>query len=74
LGKQELADAAVKVLAANYPDYPSLDSNGNFDYDARMLAPTDTFLSKLTFGWVSRNIQPGFDTRQIYNRAAQEES
>ena len=43
LGKQELADDAVKVLAANYPEYPSLDSEGNFDYDGRMLAPTDSF-------------------------------
>ena len=74
LGKQELANDAVKVLAANYPDYPSLKDDGTFDYDGRMLAPTDSFLSKLTFGWISRNVQPGFDTRKIYNRAVREDS
>lgn len=74
LGKHELADDAVKVLAANYPDYPTLKKDGSFDYDSRMLAPTDSFLSKLTFGWISRNIQPGFDTRKIYNRVAREDS
>jgi outer membrane protein assembly factor BamD len=74
LGKQDLADNSVKVLAANYPDYPSLDESGNFDYDSRMLAPTNTFLSRLTFGMITRNTPPGFDTRKIYNRVAREDS
>ena len=74
LGKQELADNAVKVLAANYPDYPSLDEGGNFDYNRRMLAPTNSLLSKLTFGFIARNTPPGFDTRKVYNRVVREES
>lgn len=74
LGKQDLADHAVQVLAANYPDYPSLDENGNFDYNSRMLTPTNTFLSRLTFGMIARNTPPGFDTRKIYNRVAREDS
>ncbi|MCS5587248.1 MAG: outer membrane protein assembly factor BamD [Porticoccaceae bacterium] len=73
LGKQQLADNAVKVLAANYPGYPSLDESGNFDYDSRMLNPSNSFLSKLTLGLIAQVAPPAFDTRMIYNKAAQQD-
>ncbi|MDE0842001.1 MAG: outer membrane protein assembly factor BamD [Porticoccaceae bacterium] len=68
LDMQDLSANAVRVMAANYPDYPQLDKNGTFDFNARMLSKGDSFLSKITLGMISRAEPPAFDTRNIYNR------
>ena len=68
LGMQELSDNAVRVMLANYPNYPQLDANGAFDFEARMLSKGDSMLSKITLGLISRAEPPAFDTRNIYNR------
>lgn len=69
LGKHEQADNAAKVLAANYPDYPSLDADGNFDFDSKLFETSDPLLSKLTLGLIDRDTPPSFDTRKLYNPA-----
>lgn len=73
LGKQDLADNATKVMAANYPEHPSLDETGAFDYDKRLLKTNDSFLGTLTFGLIKRPQPPAFDSRYIYNKAVREE-
>ena len=73
LGKQQLADNAVEVLTINYPDYPSLDEQGNFDYTSRMLNTSNSFLDKLTLGLVESAMPPAFDTRMLYNKVAQQD-
>ncbi|MDA9825953.1 outer membrane protein assembly factor BamD [Porticoccaceae bacterium] len=72
LEMQELADNAIKVLVANYPEYPSLDANGAFDYDKRLLSAENSMLGKITFGLIDRVQPPAFDSRHIYNRVARE--
>ncbi|OUU39486.1 MAG: outer membrane protein assembly factor BamD [Cellvibrionales bacterium TMED49] len=66
LGMSELSDNAVRVLVANFPDYPQLDAEGNFDFNARLLSQADSLLDKITFGRISRGEPPAFDTRNIY--------
>jgi hypothetical protein len=69
LEMQELADNSVKVLAANYPEYPSLDEDGQFDFDQRIIGNEDSFLDKVSFGLLKRIKPPAFDTRTIYDKA-----
>jgi len=72
LEMQELADNSVKVLAANYPEHPSLDLNGQFDFDQRLIGNEDSFLDKVSFGLLKRIKPPAFDTRTIYDKATRE--
>lgn len=67
LGQHEHAENAVKVLAANYPDYPYLDADGNFDFDSKLFATGDSLLGKLSLGLIDRDSPPNFDTRVRYN-------
>ena len=72
LGMQELSDHAVEVLAANYPEHPSLNQSGEFDFDKRLVGSGDSFLGKITFGLIERLQPPAFDSRAIYNRSVRE--
>ena len=72
LEMQELADNSVKVLAANYPEHPSLDLNGQFDFDQLLIGNEDSFLDKVSFGLLKRIKPPAFDTRTIYDKATRE--
>ena len=72
LEMQELADNAVKVLVANYPEHPSLDANGLFDYDKRLLGAENSMLGKISFGLIDRVQPPAFDSRHIYNKVTRE--
>lgn len=69
----ELAEDATSLLAANYPNYPLLDSEGNFKYqdDPHYLEPT--WLNKVTLGLYDRPEPPRFDTRHIYNERYRED-
>jgi len=68
----ELAEHAVTVLAANHPEYPSLNENGEFDYEKRLLESGNSVLEKMTFGLIKQDQPPAFDTRQMYNKAARD--
>lgn len=72
LEMQELSDNAVAVMAANYPEHPSLMEDGSFDYDRRLLDAENSFLSKITFGLVDRSQPPAFDTRYLYDRTTRD--
>jgi len=73
MGKQSLADNAVEVLATNYPDYPLLDENNQFEYDNRMLYPSNWLLHKLIPSLVTQTKPPAFDTRVLYNKITQQD-
>ena len=64
--KDELAKNAIKVLAANFPDYPQLNGD-KFDFDRRSLFPSNWLLNKLPVNLTSNVIPPAFDTRSYYN-------
>lgn len=66
MGKDELADNAIKVLETNFPDYPQLNDDG-FDFDSRTLFPSNWFLRKIKTNFTAQVIPPAFDTRRQYN-------
>ncbi len=72
LEMKELADNSVEVLVANYPEHPSLDSNGQFDFERRLLADQDSWLDKLSFGVLKRIKPPSFDSRSVYDKVTRE--
>lgn len=69
MGKKELADNAVNVLATNFPDYPQLTDDG-FDFDKRVLFPSNWLLKRLPKLLSSKVIPPAFDTRSYYNNSS----
>ena len=72
LEMKELADNSVEVLVANYPEHPSLDSNGQFDFERRLSADQDSWLDKLSFGVLKRIKPPSFDSRSVYDKVTRE--
>ena len=72
LEMKELADNSVEVLVANYPEHPSLDSNGQFDFERRLLAHQDSWLDKLSFGVLKRIKPPSFDSRSVYDKVTRD--
>jgi|TARA_B110000503_G_scaffold22602_1_gene35060 outer membrane protein assembly factor BamD len=72
LQMQDLADNAVKILAANYPEHPSLDENGSFDFERKLLVSQDSWLDKASFGVLKRAKPPSFDSRMIYDKMTRE--
>ena len=72
LEMKELADNSVEVLVANYPEHPSLDSNGQFDFERRLLADQYSWLDKLSFGVLKRIKPPSFDSRAVFDKVTRE--
>jgi len=72
LEMQELADNSVKILAANYPEHPSLDENGVFDFERRLLETQGSWVEKLSFGLLKQAQPPKFDSRIIYDKMTRE--
>lgn len=66
LDMQELADAAVKVLALNYPEHPALNKDGSFNYQHN-LKKGRSWLSYLTLGLLDKRPFVKFDSREVFN-------
>lgn len=67
LGRDELAEDAVQVLATNFPEYPALSDSGEFDQEYYLRNDDRGWFSILTLGLFERAELDGFDTRSIYN-------
>lgn len=71
LGLNDLSADTIKVLAANYPDYPAFDKDGTFLYQGLDTADDSrTWLRRLTFGLYDTTRPPYFDTRALYDPTA----
>ncbi|TGD71571.1 outer membrane protein assembly factor BamD [Mangrovimicrobium sediminis] len=66
LGMNDLAQDTIDVLARNFPDYPNLDEDGNFDSVYTLDGLQRNWLNKLTFGLFFPPEPPQFDTRRMY--------
>ena len=64
LGIDDLADDGVRVLAMNFPDYPSFDKNGNFSGPSS--PQSSRLISRLTLGAIPPPSLT-FDTRHLNN-------
>ncbi len=69
IGKDDLSRDAVAVLAANFPAYPSLDNQGNFDYQGVSINEDISWLRVITLGLYDSRVPPRYDTRDRYNPA-----
>ena len=63
LGMDDLANESIKVLAANYPDYPAFDKNGQFESGYSSDGAASSWVNKLSFGVFDPPRPPQFDTR-----------
>lgn len=68
LGLDDLSDQALLVLKANYPTYPYIDKDGNFEYQDNMREEKRSWLNIATAGLLGHSEPPGFDTRPLYAR------
>jgi outer membrane protein assembly factor BamD len=61
LGMNELAQESITVLATNYPDYPALKNNGEFDSDYNLEGIQRSWMNKASFGLFDPPQPPQFD-------------
>ena len=67
IGKDDLSRSAIEVLAANFPDYPAFDKEGNFKYQGVSLDEDQSIATILTLGLFDGQKPPHYDTRYKYN-------
>jgi outer membrane protein assembly factor BamD len=67
LGMQDLGQNSLEVLRLNYPDYPALNIDGEFNYQYYVKDVTSV-IGLATFGLIDYSKPPGFDTRNLYGR------
>ncbi len=70
MGRDELAESAVQVLALNFPEHPALNDRGEFDQKYILGAKPRGLMSYLTLGIFDRAESRGFDSRDIYDQAS----
>lgn len=63
LGMNELAQESIKVLAANYPDYPALNEQGEFISNYNLEGVQRSWMNKVSFGLFDAPQPPQFDHR-----------
>ena len=68
LGLNDLSQASIAVLQANYPEYPAFDNKEAFNFSyATGSAVTSAWIKTLSLGLFNKVPAPKFDTRNIYN-------
>lgn len=70
MGLYDLSDQALVILKANYPTYPYLDKDGNFEYQTDLQNEKRSWLNIATAGLLGKSEQAGFDTRALYAKEA----
>lgn len=66
LGLNDLSNDSIRVLKANFPDYPAFDREGNFNFQYK-LKNSPSLLSRLSLGFFDKQRPPTYDTRSKYN-------
>jgi outer membrane protein assembly factor BamD len=66
MGLYDLSDQALVILKANYPTYPYLDKDGNFEYQTDLQNEKRSWLNIATAGLLGQSEHAGFDTRALY--------
>jgi outer membrane protein assembly factor BamD len=67
LGMQDRADELVIVLRTNYPEYPALNPQGDFNYDYAAKNQYSNWFGIITLGLFTKHDNIGFDTRKLYD-------
>lgn len=71
LGLDDLSANSLAVLKANYPQYPYLNAQGEFQYQENPHEIHRSWLNILTVGLLGQSSEIGFDTREIYGNEQQ---
>jgi len=66
LGLNDLANNSLLVLKSNFPDHPSLDTDGNFIDKFTVAAEQTSLINRATFGLFDNKPPPTFDNRADY--------
>ncbi|HSC75359.1 MAG TPA: outer membrane protein assembly factor BamD [Pseudomonadales bacterium] len=72
LGLDDLSEQALVILKANYPTYPYLDKDGNFEYQDDLENEKRDWLNIATAGLLGHSEPAGFDTRKLYAKEAKD--
>jgi outer membrane protein assembly factor BamD len=67
LGMQDRSKEVLEVLRTNYPNFPALNKNGDFDYDYAFENHERNLMGTLTLGLFTKQETYGFDTRELYD-------
>ncbi len=67
LGMHDRSKEVLEVLRTNYPNFPALSKNGEFDYDYAFENHERNLLGTLTLGLFTKQETIGFDTRELYD-------
>ena len=57
----------LNILRTNYPNFPALNKDGQFDYEYANHNDDRNLFGTLTFGLFTKRDTIGFDTREIYD-------
>ncbi|CAA0097283.1 Outer membrane protein assembly factor BamD [Halioglobus japonicus] len=63
LGMKDLAQESITVLAANYPNYPAINKQGQFVSNYTMDGEQNSWINKASFGLFDPPSPPQFDHR-----------
>ena len=63
LGMKDLAQESITVLAANYPNYPAINKQGQFVSNYTMDGEQNSWINKVSFGLFDPPTPPQFDHR-----------
>ena len=67
LGLDDLTENPLQVLRENYPEHPSINEDGTFNYK-QSLSDSRGILDRLSFGLIKRESPPKFDSRETFDR------
>ena len=67
LDMQDRADEILGILRTNYPNFPALSKNGEFDYEYANHNDDRNLFGMMTFGLFTKHDTIGFDTREVYD-------
>jgi outer membrane protein assembly factor BamD len=63
----DLSGEAAKLLAQNYPNHTSLNSDGRFKYQEKSVSIERSWTNTLTAGLFDKPESIDFDTRHLFN-------
>ena len=68
LNLDDLIENPLQILNKNYPEHPSLNDDGTFNFDHAVANSNRGILDRLSLGLIQRENPPKFDTREIFDK------
>ena len=68
LSLDDLIENPLQILNKNYPEHPSLNDDGTFNFDHAVANSNGGILDRLSLGLIQRENPPKFDSREIFDK------